>query len=200
MRVFDYEIDLDRVAMTVETTVRKYTRILSDMGFTVGIDEIALLAPNQLMMLRTSMALVTLPGVVMNNSATDHVDVKPIHSCYSVDYAFFTGFTIDEVQPYRIELMHLNTGFSPLHNAILGSLQTDHGLPVVHASFKVQDEENYAAALHRLRQNSMECVQRCDSAYGKFSYWQPLEANQDTEDAFVLLKPRVNLRDVVVPS
>jgi hypothetical protein len=47
---------------------------------------------------------------------------------------------------------------------------------------------------HRLRERAWEVVQKCDSTYGKFSYWKPLDAD-DHEDLGLYLKPRVNLRD-----
>lgn len=194
----DYAFDLDEFFSRVERGVRRYTQVLGDLGFVHGIDEIAIQVPNRLALLNLIQQAVARDGVVLSNTATDHVNTLPLQGCYSVDYAFLTGFSIDGVHPYRIEIMHKTHGFSPLHDAILTAIADKASAWCVHASFKVHDENEYGAATHALRKGGYESVQRCDSTYGRFSYWQPYDLDTEAStlgEDFLYLKPRVNLRD-----
>lgn len=138
---------------------------------------------------------VRMNGVTLFNSARDVVRTRPVRSEYEVHYWFLSapeGHSSPE-RPWRIEVMVPHSG-SPLHDSFLRDMRRggqDSGL--VHASFKCTDEEAYANAVVALGKNGYEAAQRCESTYGKFSYWYPLDLN-DTEPA-TALKPRVNLRD-----
>lgn len=139
-------------------------------------------------------AAVGAPGVEMFNTARDRVRTAPIRSEYSVQYWFLT---VPEMhwspQPWRVEAMYAYSG-SPLHDSILSQLAAVSGDGgVMHASFKCADEEAYATANKVLWDNGYECVQRCESTYGRFGYWYPLGLDHD--DVVTALKPRVNLRD-----
>lgn len=195
----DYEIDVDRILMMAEATVRKQTRILGEMGFINGIDEVAIQVPNRLALLNLIQHLTAVDGLALTNTATDHVETLPLRTCYSVDYAFITGeaLRLDGTHSYRLELMHKTVGVSPLHDVLFEAVAEQSAAWVVHASFKVPTEDEYGVVGHRLRDNSYECVQRCDSTYGRFSYWQPLDIDDDNKSEFVFLKPRVNTRDAL---
>lgn len=142
-------------------------------------------------------AAVRIPGVVLFNTAHDQVQTAPIRSDYSVHYWFLSSPFAEGYEPgeerWRIEAMYAHPG-SPLHDSIMKPLRAaecDGG--VMHASFKCDTEEEYANANRVLQDNGYECAQRCQSTYGRFGYWYPLDAHHDA--VITALKPRVNLRD-----
>ena len=151
------------------------------------IDEFALLVSdsNQLEQLDTILCLAF--GWERFNVANDNVKTAPIRSAYSVEYHFYRHPDRD----YRLEIMRLTSGISPLHAAIPLPLARQVCTPV-HASFKTTNEEQYAYARNYIEGLGYSEAQRCDSNYGRFSYFVK-------EGMFVdrvpYLKPRVNLRD-----
>lgn len=163
-------------------------------GGSVYIDEMSVLFTEPHTAHAWITAAVRVPGVQLFNSAHDTVKTAPIRSDYSVHYWFLTAPSEHwSGQPWRIEAMYAHGG-SPLHDSILRTLRRAGGDGgVMHASFKVPDEEMYANANHVLASNGYSCAQRCESTYGKFGYWYPLALEHD--EAATALKPRVNLRD-----
>lgn len=152
----------------------------------VTIDEMALLFPEESSLSAWVKRVVARDGYELFNVAQDTVETGPIPSKYDVEYWFLrTPFD------YRLELMRLAGGYSPVHSAIdIAPEVISRGVVIpIHASFKVPDLMAYASANRTLLQEDWECAQKCDSSYGVFSYW----AQEQHEGWF--LKPRVNLRD-----
>lgn len=95
---------------------------------------------------------------------------------------------------WRIEAMNAGNGSSPLHTRML---QQKNNGAIMHASFKVPDEDAYKEAVERLAAAGLQFGAQYRNTYGAFSYWSGL--------GNVWIKPRVNLRDrepsdgVVVP-
>jgi len=139
-------------------------------------------------------------GCLLFNTAEDHVHTLPLKTCYDVEYRFFTVPTqyLDGIDMVRVEAMQIKRGFSPLHEAETPMLvQVGAPMGAIHASFKCQTEDEYAAVVVRLRERGWEVAQKCDSTYGRFSYWSPLDAEDWLGDgARLYLKPRVNTRDM----
>jgi hypothetical protein len=67
----------------------------------------------------------------------------------------------------------------------------DTDASVVHASFKVPDEDVYRLTLAHLQSQGWMCGPYCESSYGLFSYWR----HPSDIESVLWLKPRVNLRD-----
>lgn len=149
------------------------------------IDEIALLVESE-PDLRTLARVLPGEGWEQFNEARDVVRTGPIASRYEVQYTFFRH----PDKPWRLEVMKIVGGVSPLHEAIRPPLGGELCVPV-HASFKTADEEQYAHAVGVLQEGGFELAQRCDSTYGRFSYW----INVGRVNRVPYLKPRVNLRD-----
>lgn len=126
-------------------------------------------------------------GYQIFNAASDRVTTFPIKSAYDVHYWF-----VSTPHPYRLEIMNLIDGFSPLHS-LYDSLQAaagrEAGIFGVHASFKCLDEEIYAKANSTLQRNDWRLAMQCESTYGRFAYYQHAEVRG------WFLKPRLNLRD-----
>jgi len=135
-------------------------------------------------------------GYTLFNSDSDTVTTGPLRSSYDVAYWFLAAPGYPQLEnSYRLELMTLHTPGSPLHDTLqLWLDNNNHPSVAVHASFKCHNEEEYANAVHTLGRNGYELTQRCESTYGRFSYWQPQEAADHPVNT-VYLKPRVNLRD-----
>lgn len=192
--------DPDKIIRACRRSVSTFDDVLAKIGFFQGIDEIAYLLPGEPHLNEFLRAMVRHEGVAHFNGAEDHVHTLPLRTCYDVRYEFLSIPAGDYQHEFRIEAMHIPQGFSPLHYAEILSIVKDNSLAAaVHASFKVQDEDDYATANHRLREAGWECVQRCDSTYGKFGYWQPVDREQWLPDGpFMYLKPRVNTRDGAV--
>lgn len=178
---------LEAILRTSQDSVDQYNKLLSGGSCTreYEVDEIALLVEGEAELRQLWTALAAL-GWTQFNQARDAVKTSPILSKYEVSYTFFSH----PDKPWRLEVMRLLNGYSPLHGAIARPLGSAPCVPV-HASFKVAAEEFYAYAREDLDELGMFEAQRCDSTYGRFSYW----TNLDQSDAVPYLKPRVNLRD-----
>lgn len=161
-------------------------------GSGASLDEMALIFPGDAELLQYLRYAVRVPGYELFNTAYDHVQVEPVRTSYDTNYWFMRA-----PAGYRLELMVMNGGYSPLHMLLADQAVQREEPPyraTVHASFKCVDEEAYAIATHGLRDAGYESVQRCTSTYGRFSYWSRVDAGS-VQPAW-LLKPRVNLRDV----
>lgn len=164
-------------------------------GTGVTVDEMAVMFEDMDALYGWVTHAVRVPGVTLFNTAHDVVTTGPIPGTYNVRYWFLSSPWAKDTEPgeerWRIEAMFAHSG-SPLHDSLLRSMRAqDEDAVVVHASFKCRDVEHYAEAQATLRMGGYELVQRCDSTYGKFSYWRKLDAT----GTWVYLKPRVNLRD-----
>jgi hypothetical protein len=157
-----------------------------DNEFGVAIDEIAVLFRSDAVLSDFITELVPL-GWNFFNAAGDYVTTEPIHSDYQVQYRFLENPT----QPYRLELMTLGGGWSPLHKTILWQLEMARlDAAIVHASFKLDNVNEMRAWCDELVADGLLLAQRCQSTYGMFEYWVDTKI---TEGSY--LKPRVNLRD-----
>lgn len=153
------------------------------------VDEVALLLPWSDDYQAATRALVA-AGFTLSAVATDAVDVAPFGSCYDVEYSFFQA----PFGQWRIELMRITDGVSPLHAPYIhlglrGRREAGLSLPVVHYSFKLPGEVEYSDAKGLLKDHAT-LAQECESGYGRFSYWADRRVLE-----MVYLKPRVNLRD-----
>lgn len=186
------------VSKTMELVIQEKEKadeaLRAMFGIGAIIDEMSVLFTDPIRAHTWVTAAVRIPGVTLFNSAQDRVRTAPIRSDYSVHYWFLTvPEEHAKVQPWRIEAMYAHPG-SPLHDSILRPLAASHGDGgVMHASFKCASEEEYATANRVLQDNGYECAQRCESSYGRFGYWYPLELEHTA--VATALKPRVNLRD-----
>jgi hypothetical protein len=187
------QFDIDEMIAMMDKSKEDYDRCLARMGFVQGIDEIALMFVNDHCLDKFVQAAVRHEGLTHFNGAEDNVKCLPIDSSYKVRYEFFQG------KDYRIEAMAIQEGFSAVHFSILNALITsDSPSTIVHASFKCTEEEDYGMAVLRLREAGWEDAQRCESSYGRFSYWRPLDMEHwVAQERWLYLKPRVNLRDEV---
>lgn len=156
------------------------------------IDELAILVPS----LEMAMALIG-DAVgrewVYTNHSKDDVRTEPLNTEYRVRYHFLTSPS----RYYRLEIMHLSNGFSPLHHSMdyMGSARyRSDAFPIVHASFKplASGEARYEDAQRKLAEARYVNAQECRSTYGRFSYWRRTD-----DERLLYLKPRVNLRDEV---
>lgn len=164
---------------------------LYNTGGGTYVDEIAVLMPNREMASNFIMRAVGEGRCTYFNASEDTVHTEPLRTVYDVAYHFIR---IPD-RPYRLEVMHLKGGHSPLHYRL--SAGTPESLPIVHASFKPLHEPDseiaYDEALDLLWHRGYRPSQQCESDYGRFSYWR-----KDGGPLF-FLKPRVNIRDVVLP-
>lgn len=177
---------LDGTLEVAEAAVEEYTRRLrSHENYNGFVDEIALLVETE-GEVRELRQCLWMAGWLQFNTARDDVRTGPIRSRYEVEYNFFSH--PDKI--WRFEVMRITKGYSPLHGAIRKPVGGELCVPV-HASFKTYDEENYVYAREHLDGMGLFEAQRCDSTYGRFSYWTTV----DQQDAVPYLKPRVNLRD-----
>jgi hypothetical protein len=159
--------------------------VRSLFGTKYSIDEMALVSRSAEWLMSFLKQLVSIEGYELFNRADDIVETFPICSNYVVEYWFLrTPFD------YRLELMRILNGHSPVHHAIFNNDDEDPLAINVHASFKVPDLDAYTEAQAVLRKSGMECAQKCESTYGRFSYF----INEDVLPNWYL-KPRVNLRD-----
>ena len=184
----------------VSQTMRRVVQMKADadeelramFGASYAIDEMALMFTDQDWLTRWVTSAVRVPGMVLFNSAHDHVRTRPVPSSYDVHYWFLSAPSEHTSRgEWRIEAMYPHPG-SPLHDAHLTHM-SERNIAVMHASFKCSDEEAYAVAVKTLADNGYEAAQYCDSTYGKFSYWSPLDREDRAPGPY--LKPRVNLRD-----
>lgn len=144
-------------------------------------DEVSILFGSAQELIDFVQIAVQRPEVKLFNTARDNVSTSPILSQYWVSYWFLEG-----PWPYRIEAMNATPG-SPLHDARLVRNPNPH---IIHASFKCASEMQYAVAMGELVEIGHEIVQRCESNYGLFSYWDV----GDEEGCY--LKPRLSRKDM----
>jgi hypothetical protein len=149
---------------------------------TFHVDEMAIMISDDHTLLDFISFAVHLPEVTLFNCCQDTVFTQPIASDYQVRYWFFTT-----PLNFRVEVMQLGSG-SPLHDSLM--LHSDSPVIPVHASFKCVDEQEYVSAQSTLRGHGWEVWQKCDSSYGRFSYW-----GHPDQGSGWLVKPRLNLRD-----
>lgn len=180
--------EAQRTAVLLDNLVAEEARInalLRPGGYT--IDEFALLVHDNINQQLLDEHLCRDQNWERFNVATDNVHTGPIRSGYSVEYFFYRH----PDHAYRLEIMRLTSGVSPLH-APIGRPSRGHVALPVHASFKVDSEEAYAYARSFLGEELRYTeAQRCDSTYGRFSYWTP----GGLPELVPYVKPRVNLRD-----
>lgn len=129
------------------------------------------------------------------NEAEDMVYTNPFGTRYSVEYHFLRH----PDRAYRLEVMQLARGVSPLHHSLNHVARSYMMMPVVHLSFKppakwVEEfgtRGAYALTVDYLQEKGgLVHAQTCQSTYGVFSYWIPCQSEYQ-----LYLKPRVNLRD-----
>lgn len=136
------------------------------------------------------------------NDARDVVYTNPFGTRYSVSYRFFRHSAVR----YRMEVMTMNDGFSPLHQSLWEQTTRMRGdnldlLPVPHLSFKpnflspitegpLPARRQYGKVVNHLVSKACLLAQACQSTYGVFGYFIGNETARQ-----VYLKPRVNLRD-----
>lgn len=195
-RFFRQEADNLSTLRRLLAEVQEYHASLSEkirgiLGAGIELDEMAFIFPKASGLMVVMRDLLAIEGYELFNRASDIVETSPILSQYAVEYWFArTPFN------YRLELMRVLDGYSPLHR-VYTELEESVGSQSlgyqVHASFKCSSLEAYAESQYALRQAGYECVQRCESTYGKFSYYAELD-DQDALPTWYI-KPRVNLRD-----
>lgn len=198
MKITNTMFDIPKVFSGLQRAVKTFDDVLERMGSDHRIDEIAYLMAGHDAANIFLREAVMADGCVHFNSATDHVHTEPLLTHYNVLYDFMSvPLEYLNGREVRIEAMHLIDGFSPLHYSEMVVMGREGFEQVgIHASFKCDDEEAYAAATHTLREAGWECAQRCLSDYGRFSYWKPLDSDDWLPDGpYLYLKPRVNLRD-----
>ena len=161
-------------------------------GTSYHVDEMAVMLGNHHDAMILITTLIELEDFELFNAAKDIVNTTPIPSTYAVQYWF-----VRTPWDFRIEVMTLGDGFSPVHSALEYQLRSqNHGVGAVHASFKVPDEDRYAAAVHQLQKNGYSLQQHCESNYGRFSYFGPTVGGQEDDPINPwTIKPRINIRD-----
>lgn len=186
----------EAVSRTMEALVQSRNVAQEEMRALFGdfyeVDEMALLFRSPETLRYWVEAAVRIPGVVLFNTSHDAVTTTPIQGQYDVHYWFLS--VPEEYGGWRIEAMYAHPG-SPLHTTLALKMK-EADVTVVHASFKCVDEEMYGIAVNTLSRNGFDLAQKCQSTYGRFSYW----GNEEKELGGVFLKPRVNLRDMEVTS
>jgi hypothetical protein len=170
---------------------QRMSELLRGMLAEYTIDEMSIMFFSDAVLLRFLRDAVRREGVELFNAAEDVVTASPIMAAYDVRYWF-----LRTSWGYRVDALQTNMG-SPLHDNIARQAGHDPMAVVpVHASFKCPNEERYGVALATLRKSGWELLQRCDSGYGRFSYWH----RPDGESDDWYLKPRLNLRDATKES
>lgn len=181
----------ERTGLYLQTVDEKWHLMNEEVrglfGAECTVDEMAVYFPDRDLLV-TFMAQAAQRGWRLFNFAEDNVVTRPIIGTYAVEYWFMEHEDYD----YRLELMTIPEGFSPYHASLLEACRLHHApASIVHASFKVLDEESYGAAVVGLRKAEYELAQHCESTYGRFSYFVRYEADL----ARPALKPRLNVRD-----
>jgi hypothetical protein len=167
-------------------------RLRALFGANYRVDEMALLFGTESSAMTFITALVEQKRYALFNSAKDEVRTAPILSVYNVRYWF-----VSTPWDFRLEIMVLGEGYSPVHEGLrqVAAAHDGYGVCAVHASFKVPDEEKYAACVHQFQKNGYAALQHCRSSYGQFSYFsQDATFDSDSRERW-LLKPRLNTRD-----
>lgn len=173
-------------------TFEKYL-LENGLGFQ-EIDELALMFSNERVMWNFIEDAVQQEGVELFNVAIDTVDTFPLDTSYEVMYAFLRVPEVD----FRLELMAIQGGYSPLHSSVAFRIpQIYECWPVgVHMSFKMGNESDYEDLCDEMvTREDLILTQDCLSDYGRFSYWkvESLWGQQGTGSTY--LKPRCNTRD-----
>jgi hypothetical protein len=181
----------ERTELYLQTVDEKWQLMNEEVRGLFGaertIDEMAVYFPDRELLV-TFMAQAAQRGWQLFNFAEDNVVTRPIIGTYAVEYWFMESPNL----PYRLELMTIPDGFSPYHASLFEACRLHHApASIVHASFKVPDEESYGAAVVGLRKAEYELAQHCESTYGRFSYF----VRYDADNARPALKPRLNMRD-----
>lgn len=176
------------VYRTLENAQEEVDKLNSQLEPLPGrIDEVALLVDGNDQLYTLDTLLCRDFGWERFNIAHDNVRTAPIRSAYDVEYHFYRHHD----KEWRLEVMRLTGGISPLHAAIPPPLSRQVCAPV-HVSFKLEDEELYAYSRTYLGALGYVLAQQCDSAYGRFSYFTKLGL---PVPRVPYVKPRVNLRD-----
>lgn len=168
----------------VDGFVSKTNDFLAGLG---QIDEVALM-PRDHWASRGIPGMVGHPGFEYFNQTTDTVRHLPLAGQYQAQYHF-----LRTPYPWRIEIVRIVDGFSPVHQALNEFVYkvSQSEVPVVHFSFKVPDTSAYEGLFRTLFGMGCRPVQLCRSDYGRFGYWRaPVFGG-----LMAYLKPRVNLRD-----
>lgn len=192
----------NQIALTAEAWEERVERwaanlaavegLFAQQGKVVHADEIALFAFCQDQEYEILESAVR-NGFEVFNAADDHVNTRPLETQYDVHYTFLrspTGF-------FRIELMRLTDGFSPLHSHLAQQASLDGGEPFeVHLSWKEETLDDMDASEFTLMQLGGTVQQECVSTYGQFSYWKLEDQQRQFEiPDHLFVKPRVNVRD-----
>jgi hypothetical protein len=171
---------------------------LFDAGIFASVDEVAIMV-NSIEMEYGLVESAVRYGYAMFNAASDHVQTSPIESDYNVHYTFLQH----PEDNFRLEIMRMEEGVSPLHTSLADrAFRNDFNGPVVvHTSFKAQSLGDLGDVESLLEKSSeFEMAMSCRSTYGAFSYWTPTTYGTKTEGIQLYLKPRANLRDSSVPA
>lgn len=158
------------------------------------IDEVAIMYRTDDGADRASIEMTAVDTIRMFNAAEDHVHTKPHMTHYDVQYRFLENSRY----PWRTEVMSIDRGHSPLHEAmwhtqVAETTESEYNAAPVHVSFKVEDKEQFTALIISMARSDMWVPgQFCFSDYGQFSYWK-CAGNQDFP---MWVKPRINLRDL----
>lgn len=183
-KAFPFMFDLGILPVWDEE-VNRAQQALRSWGIDVVIDEVAVIVPDANMAAVYVFDAVKVDGVEHFNADEDSVAVQPFQSEYRVRYDFLRI----EGKPYRVEVMHMTDGISPLHASMYLESAQSNAPVTIHLSFKCADEAEYHAMCDRLeRVARMHEAQSCESSYGLFSYWR-------TDFTDLYIKPRVNKRD-----
>jgi hypothetical protein len=158
------------------------------------IDEVALLYTSEDEANKDTIALTMVDTVQVFNYARDHVHTRPLENCYDVTYRFIQN----ALYPWRMEVMSLDSGHSPLHESMIADGAASEDSPgIVHASFKVGNKEAYDEVITQMSESTDWVLgQACQSTYGNFSYWRYVGGEEGGSGPLsVWIKPRVNVRD-----
>lgn len=186
----------DQIPNILQMVERNWTRASEKLrgifGSAYEIDEIALWFKDASDMSLFATRLARREGFILFNGASDEVETFPIRSRYDVSYLFMST----PAGSYRLELMNITRGFSPVHGVFETFVDGNISVVTAHASFKVATEEDYANAVRALKGGDHELLMRCESSYGQFSYWDDGVKNSGCPP----LKPRWNKRDAEVTA
>lgn len=165
--------------------VARHNAALDKCGLSHRIDEVSIIVPDDRVAMEILREAVR-DGAEFFNSAVDHVNTSPIVSRYTVLYDFLRL----PGRNYRVEMMRITGGVSPLHSAV----EVVRPFVPIHVSFKVKDGEEFAWASSELERHGWDKAQHCASTYGAFSYFRK-DRDSYCQTGEIYLKPRVNLRD-----
>jgi len=181
---FPFSFDLTMTQAWDEEVARVQDHLRKNGIHDAVIDEVALLVPDANSAGVYIFDAVLKDGVEHFNASEDRVSTRPFNNEYRVRYDFLRI----EGRQYRLEVMHLTDGISPIHAALYQQSWTNNEPVTVHVSFKCPSEASYRMACGLLRdQMAMVEAQSCEADYGVFSYWR-----SDITDLYV--KPRFNRR------